>query len=77
MDWSHPGERRSSDVERPNSAVGAASRVRLAEWQSRVFPVLRRYRDAATPIDDVLPMDLLADLDETRRVLAELASRGL
>jgi hypothetical protein len=30
-----------------------------------------------TLVDDVLPMDLLADLDETRRVLADLAFRSL
>ena len=57
---------------RGNSPSGGASREKLAEWQARTFPALRRQRDAATPFDDELPDDTLADLDETRSALGRL-----
>ena len=57
---------------RGNSPTGKASREKLAEWEARAFPALRRQRDAATPIDDELPDDPLADLDETRSALRRL-----
>lgn len=56
--------------ERPSS--GGADRDKLAEWEARTFGPLRRQRDAATLIDDELPDDPLADLDETRSALRRL-----
>lgn len=49
-----------------------ADRESLAAWEARTFSALRRQRDARTPIDDELPDDPLADLDETRSALARI-----
>lgn len=57
---------------RGNSKTGGASRARLAEWEARAFTALRRQRDATTPVDDELPDDVLADIDETRSALRRL-----
>lgn len=35
---------------------------RLAEWERGAFTVLRRHRDARTPVDDTLPDNPLDDL---------------
>lgn len=59
-------------TERQHTANGTASRERLAEWQARAFPALRRHRDLVTIVDDLLPDDPLRDLDETRRAIALL-----
>lgn len=61
----------SPGSDRPPAA--GASRELLAEWQRGAFTKLRAHRDAATPIDDELPDDPLADLDETRSALDRLA----
>lgn len=55
---------------RPHSA--GADPAALAEWETRTFSALRRHRDAATPVDDELPDDPLADLVETRSALERL-----
>jgi len=57
--------------ERPNSTTGA-SRQKLAEWEAGAFTVLRRQRDASTPIDDELPEDAWQDLDEMRSALSRI-----
>jgi len=44
----------------------------LADWEARAFAALRRQRDAATPVDDELPDDPLADLAATRSALDRL-----
>ena len=51
---------------------GKADPAALAEWEARTFTALRRHRDAATPIDDELPDDPLADLAETESALERL-----
>ena len=54
-------------------SYGGADRARLAEWETRTFAALRRHADLATVVDDMLPDDPLADLDETRAALLRLA----
>jgi hypothetical protein len=56
--------------ERPSSA--GADRTKLAEWEARTFGALRRHRDLVTIVDDELPDDPLADLDETRSALGRI-----
>lgn len=73
---SHPGADSSqrwgalSATERPSSS--GADVARLADWEVRTFTALRRQRDAATPVDDELPDDLLADVEATRAALRRL-----
>jgi hypothetical protein len=52
--------------------AGKADPAKLAEWEARAFTALRRHRDAATIVDDELPDDPLADLEETRSALDRL-----
>lgn len=49
------------------------SREALAEWEAGRYEVLRRQRDLVTIVDDELPDDPLADMDETRSALDRLA----
>lgn len=51
---------------------GGADPAKLAEWEQRAFGALRRHRDATTPVDDELPDDPLADVDETRSALRRI-----
>lgn len=50
----------------------APTRAGLSDWETSAFPALRRHRAAAasTPVDDDLPLDPLAHLEETRSTLA-------
>ena len=57
-------------TERPSS--GGADRARLAAWERRAFTVLREHAELVTVVDDGLPDDPLADLDETRYALRRL-----
>jgi hypothetical protein len=54
----------------PNGARPA----RLAEWQTRRLEALRGRPARAVSYDDELPDDLLADPEETRRILDRLRS---
>jgi len=63
-----PGSR--GDEGRPSA--GRADPDKLAEWERRAFSATRRHRDAATTVDDELPDDPVADLDETRSALRRL-----
>lgn len=65
-----PGSRGN---ERPSSKTGA-SRAKLAEWEAEAFTVLRRARDAATPVDDELPEEAWRDPAEMRSALERLPS---
>jgi hypothetical protein len=47
---------------------------RLAEWQTRRLAALRGRPARAVSYDDELPEDLLADPEETRRILDRLRS---
>lgn len=58
------------DDERRSS--GRADPVKLAEWQAEKFTAFRRHRDLVTVVDDELPDEPLADLDETRSALDRL-----
>ena len=57
---------------RGNSKTGRADPAKLAEWQAEKFTALRRHRDLVTIVDDELPGDVLADLDETESALERL-----
>ena len=57
----------------PRPSSGGVTPRALADWEARAFAALRRQRDAATPVDDELPDDPLADsLDR----LLDTASTG-
>jgi len=56
----------------PRRSSGGADPAKLAEWEARTFGALRRHRDATTPVDDELPDDPLADLEETRSALRRI-----
>lgn len=59
---------------RGNNPAGA-SREKLAEWETRAFQKLKEHRNATTPVDDELPDELLADLEETRSALERVRGR--
>lgn len=61
-----PGSRGSN----PNGAQPAS----LAEWQARRLEALRGSPPSSVSYDDELPIDLLADPEETRRILDRLRS---
>lgn len=54
------------------TSSGGASRARLAEWEAGAFTVMRRHRDALTPIDDELAEEAWRDLHEMRATLDRL-----
>lgn len=56
----------------PRPSSGGVTPQALADWEARTFTALRRQRDAATPVDDELPDDPLADLEATRSALNRL-----
>lgn len=58
---------------RGNDPRGARP-ARLAEWETRRLEALRGAPPAAVSYDDELPDDLLADPEETRRILDRLRS---
>jgi hypothetical protein len=58
---------------RGNDPRGARP-ARLAEWQQRRLEELRGSRPSSVSYDDELPVDLLADPEETRRILDRLRS---
>lgn len=45
---------------------------KLAEWETRAFPALRRQRETGTPVDDLLPADPIAEPEAARRALDQL-----
>jgi len=57
---------------RPSSP--GASRARLAAWQTRRLEAVRGRPASSFSYDDELPIDLLADPEETRRILDRLRS---
>jgi hypothetical protein len=61
-----PGSRGSN----PNGAQPA----NLADWQARRLEAVRGRPARAVSYDDELPIDLLADPEETRRILDRLRS---
>lgn len=56
-------------------STGAASLDKLAEWETRAFPRLRRQAESGTPVDDALPLEPIADPAATRRALEQLRDR--
>lgn len=58
---------------RGNDPRGARP-ARLAEWQTRRLAELRGAPPSSVSYDDALPVDLLADPEETRRILDRLRS---
>jgi hypothetical protein len=53
-------------------STGAADLEKLAEWETRAFPRLRSAAERGTPVDDLLPVDPIADKAATRRALEQL-----
>lgn len=64
----------SSRGDRARPATGSADRAKLAEWERSAFSLFRAHRDLVTVVDDELPDDPLADLEETRSALSRLES---
>lgn len=58
---------------RGNDPRGARP-ARLAEWQTRRLEALRGAPSTSVSYDDELPDDLLADPEETRRILDRIRS---
>lgn len=60
----------------PRPASSGARADRLADWQARRFTALRRHAEHSTAMDDNLPDDPMADLEETRRAIDAARSSG-
>ena len=54
---------------------GRASIDKLAEWQTRAYPRLRRARESGTPVDDALPVEPVLEQAATRAALDDLKRR--
>jgi hypothetical protein len=54
---------------------GRASIDKLAEWQTRAYPRLRRARESGTPVDDALPVEPALDRAGTLAALEDLKRR--
>lgn len=59
---------------RPSRGVDPLTPAQIADWEARAYPALTRHRDiaASTPVDDELPENPEAHLDETCAALEHI-----